>query len=152
MSGGPVLFGVGVVGVALGVAYRAGAPVPWYFGELLMLALFAGLTAAGAALTWKDDHPRTSWAPSRPGRRFNTAVLYTRVGCHLCDDAEALLARYAEYLPELVTVDVDSPGSRREEFDDCVPVVEFDGQVRFRGQLNEPMLKRLLEGTPPVGV
>ncbi|MCA9053612.1 MAG: glutaredoxin family protein [Planctomycetaceae bacterium] len=151
-GGGSVLFIVGVVGLLLGGAQRAGAPVPFYFGEWLLILLFLGTTVAGASLTWQDDHRRTSWSPRQPGRRFQTAVLYTRRGCHLCDEAHQLLAAYADYLPELVLVDIDVDPARRDEFDTCVPVVEFDGRVRFRGEVSERMLQRLLEGTPSADV
>ncbi len=68
-------------------------------------------------------------------------VLYTRQGCHLCDDAFDLLCRHA-VTPKLVDVDADS--ALREQFDQCVPVVEIDGKVRFRGRINEVLLKRIL--------
>jgi glutaredoxin len=69
-------------------------------------------------------------------------VLYTRQGCCLCDDAAALLARHGLH-PRLV--DIDASPELREQFTNCVPVVEFDGKVRFRGRVNEVLLKRLLE-------
>jgi glutaredoxin len=69
-------------------------------------------------------------------------VLYTRAGCCLCDDAEALLVRHG-VRPRLV--DIDQDPALREQFTNCVPVVEIDGQVRFRGRINEVLLKRLLQ-------
>jgi len=68
-------------------------------------------------------------------------VLYTRAGCCLCDDAKALLVRHG-MRPRLV--DIDQDPVLREQFTNCVPVVEIDGQVRFRGRINEVLLKRLL--------
>lgn len=68
-------------------------------------------------------------------------VLYTRQGCHLCDDALALLRRHG-LSPSLVDIDADP--ELRERFTSCVPVVEIDGQVRFRGRVNEVLLCRLL--------
>ena len=70
-------------------------------------------------------------------------VLYTRRGCHLCDDALALLRRYG-LAPVLVDIDLDH--ELRERFTECVPVVAIDGQVRFRGRVNEVLLRRLLAG------
>jgi glutaredoxin len=69
-------------------------------------------------------------------------ILYTRQGCCLCNDAEALLARHG-LQPRLVDID-DSP-ELREQFTNCVPVVQIDGKVRFRGRVNEVLLKRLIE-------
>jgi glutaredoxin len=68
-------------------------------------------------------------------------VLYTRVGCHLCDDALALLQSHG-LEPHLVDVDTDS--ELRERFNECVPVVEINGQIRFRGHVDPILLRRLL--------
>ena len=68
-------------------------------------------------------------------------VLYTRAGCHLCDDAEHLLHQHGL---QPVSVDVDADPALREKFNTCVPVVEIDGKIRFRGRVNEVLLKRLL--------
>ena len=68
-------------------------------------------------------------------------VLYTRKGCHLCDDALAVLRRHG-LSPQLI--DIDSEAQWRERYNECVPVVEIDGKVRFRGRVNEMLLSRLL--------
>jgi glutaredoxin len=71
-------------------------------------------------------------------------VLYTRAGCQLCDDARELLARYG-LRPE--SVDIDADAELRARYDTCVPVVEIDGVERFRGRVNEVLLRRLLQST-----
>lgn len=68
-------------------------------------------------------------------------VLYTRAGCHLCDDARDLLVRHG-LLPE--SVDIDADPQLRARYDTCVPVVVIDGVERFRGRVNEVLLRRLL--------
>ncbi|MCA9148429.1 MAG: glutaredoxin family protein [Planctomycetales bacterium] len=70
-------------------------------------------------------------------------IFYTRTGCHLCDVALDLLRRYGQS-PKLVDIDADE--QLRAKFNTCVPVVEIDGKVRFRGRVNELLLKRLLDG------
>jgi glutaredoxin len=70
-------------------------------------------------------------------------VLYTRAGCHLCEQAHQLLLNYG-LRPRLV--DIDQDAQLRQRFDTCVPVVEMDGRVRFRGRVNEVLLRRLLRG------
>lgn len=67
-------------------------------------------------------------------------VLYTRVGCHLCDDAERMLIKHG-MLPE--KIDIDDDPDLSERFNTCVPVVEIDGKIRFRGHVNEVLLRRL---------
>ena len=69
-------------------------------------------------------------------------VLYTRQGCHLCDQAEQLLANHG-LCPQLVDIDVNP--DLRSKFDTCVPVVEIDGQIRFRGRIDEVLLRRLID-------
>lgn len=68
-------------------------------------------------------------------------VVYTRAGCHLCDDAIALLLRHGH---EPLLIDIDTDPQLRERYNLCVPVVEIDGKERFRGHINEVLLTRLL--------
>jgi len=68
-------------------------------------------------------------------------ILYTRLGCHLCDDALAVLSRFG-LQPQLIDIDTDP--ALRERYTNCVPVVEIDGKERFRGRINEVLLARLL--------
>lgn len=70
-----------------------------------------------------------------------SVTLYTRTGCCLCDQAKALLLRHG-LTPE--EIDVDQRPELLSEFSDCVPVVLFDGKVRFRGRVDEMLLRRLL--------
>jgi glutaredoxin len=68
-------------------------------------------------------------------------VLYTRDGCHLCDDAQQLLLQHG--LTPL-RVDIDADAVLKERFDTMVPVVEIDGRVRFRGRVVPVLLRRIL--------
>jgi glutaredoxin len=68
-------------------------------------------------------------------------TLYTRAGCHLCEDVERLLARHG-LKPELIDIDADP--ALRERYNTCVPVVVIDGRERFRGRVNEVLLRRIL--------
>jgi glutaredoxin len=69
-------------------------------------------------------------------------ILYTRTGCHLCDDALAILRRHG-LEPELV--DIDQCADKLSQFNECVPVVEIDGKVYFRGRVNEILLRRIIK-------
>lgn len=68
-------------------------------------------------------------------------TVYSRQGCHLCDDAKDLLIRHG-LAPEVV--DIDQDPDLRDRYTDCVPVVVIDGVERFRGRINEVLLRRLL--------
>lgn len=116
---------------------------------VLMLGFAVVLMLVGARLLWQTRQVMTTWAPTRPGRRFRTAVLYTKPGCHLCEQAAEILADYEPYLPTLESVDVTSDASLESRYSGCVPVVEIDGRRRFTGQINEVLLRRLIEGAPP---
>ncbi len=70
-----------------------------------------------------------------------SVILYTRPGCHLCEDAEKLLRRYG-LIPKLVDIDTDPELTNRYNL--TIPVVEIDGKERFRGVVNEVLLRRLL--------
>jgi hypothetical protein len=75
-------------------------------------------------------------------------VQYTRRGCHLCDQAWMLLERYQRrYGFRLDAVDVDSNPDLAALHGDWVPVVTVNGKVRFRGRVNEVLLKRVLDAS-----
>jgi glutaredoxin len=68
-------------------------------------------------------------------------VLYTRAGCHLCDQAALVLRRHGL---AFAAVDIDQNEELRSRYDQCVPVVVIDGKERFRGRIDELLLRRLL--------
>jgi glutaredoxin len=78
--------------------------------------------------------------PQEP-KQAHSVVLYSRKNCHLCDDAAALLRQYGL---NPVTVDIDTDPALKKRFDTCVPVVEIDGKIRFRGHVHPLLLRRLL--------
>ena len=56
-------------------------------------------------------------------------TFYSRVGCHLCDDARAVVARVCADLGEsFVEVDVDSDPDLEDRFGEEVPVTFVDGR------------------------
>jgi glutaredoxin len=59
----------------------------------------------------------------------------------LCDEADQTL-RAAGLQPH--AVDIDEHPQLREQFNTCVPVVEIDGKVRFRGKVDPVLLRRLV--------
>lgn len=84
----------------------------------------------------------------RPDLRF---LVYSRRGCHLCDDAyEQLAEAQRQYRFQLETLDVDSHPDLAAKYGTCVPVVLVNDKVRFRGRVNAVLLQKLLEG-PGIG-
>jgi glutaredoxin len=82
-------------------------------------------------------------AVPRPDLHF---LLYTRAACPLCDEACEMLLRYQKSHRFVLEIkDVDEAEDLVHEFGACVPVVTIDGQVRFRGHINEVLLQRILD-------
>jgi len=65
-----------------------------------------------------------------PGRGAPPRVtLYTRPGCHLCDDARAVVAAVCAELGErFEEVDIDADEALRERYTDEIPVTLVDGR------------------------
>jgi glutaredoxin len=73
-------------------------------------------------------------------------ILYTRRGCHLCDDAwRDLTHLQVRYRFGLSAKDVDGDPALIARFDTCVPVIEVNGKVRMRGRFNAVLFQRLLD-------
>lgn len=79
-----------------------------------------------------------SWRTPKPPL---SVVLYTRQGCCLCDEAKGVLVKHG-MAPE--EVDIDDDPQLVERYGRCVPVVVIDGRERFRGRVDERLLRRLL--------
>jgi glutaredoxin len=72
-------------------------------------------------------------------------TLITRVGCHLCDDAAATLARLrAELGFGYDEVDVEADRDRRNEYSDRVPVILIDGKEHGYWRVEEARFRAAL--------
>jgi glutaredoxin len=100
------------------------------------------IAVAARTRRWNVGQPT---AQSATGMNPLNTILYTRRGCHLCDDARELLERHGLAPRE---VDIDADPQLRARYDTCVPVVEIDGRERFRGRIEERLLRRLLAHRP----
>lgn len=73
--------------------------------------------------------------------------LYTRVHCHLCDDAKAALERVRVQAPfELSIIDVDTDPRLVELYGLEVPVVLVDGKKVAKYRVDEAALIKRLRG------
>lgn len=109
---------------------------------LIGLGFFAG----GWKLQRSTPMAQREWNPGPPGRRFRRLIVYSRPDCHLCDDAKAVLANYLDYLPEIEEINIDTRPELQERFGTSIPVVQLDDVIRFRGRVDEILLRRLIEG------
>lgn len=130
----------------------SGLPAFWYSNQSMWIIIGAGMAGFGWWLLWgrQPEEPQR-WRPSRPGVRFESARLLVGQECHLCEDAAELLSHYQSWLPPVEIVEIHSDPSLAKEYCNCIPVLLLNGKVRFRGQISEPLLQRLIEGTEPQG-
>lgn len=150
---GQALFDLGILLVVLrGLSSEVkfpGIPAFWYENQALWIGVGIGMTAFGAYILWGNPYPDSiGWRPAIPGKRFRNVTLFTRENCHLCEDAAELLNGYRRWLPTIEEIDIDTDPQLVERFNTCVPVVTFDGKIRFRGRIDETLLRRLIDGTP----
>lgn len=78
---------------------------------------------------------------------MTTVTVYSRIGCHLCEDAEAILkSLQGELSFDLEVIDIDKDPSLITLYSDLVPVIHIDGNhhdfykvdpVRFRSSLEK---------------
>lgn len=144
-----VIVGLAFIDTSGGLPFSL--PRSWYTNRALWYLL--ALACFGASwFLLKRGSAEVEPAANREagqGARFDRAVLYTREGCHLCDEMRLLLERYARYFPVIEERDIDADAELKAKFTECVPVLEIDGKVRFRGRINETLLQRLIDATPP---
>jgi Glutaredoxin-like domain (DUF836) len=74
-------------------------------------------------------------------------TLYTRPGCHLCDEArDAVLARRAALPPfDLQEVDIEADEALHARYLERIPVFEVDGQVVSELHLDLARLRARLD-------
>lgn len=73
------------------------------------------------------------------------ATLYTKPGCHLCEDAVVALARLrARYPHHLLLVDITADSALLQEYGLRVPVLAIGGH-EFDAPLPPNMLERALQ-------
>jgi glutaredoxin len=74
-----------------------------------------------------------------------TVTLYGRPGCHLCDDARAVLRRVGERVPfGLEEIDITADDALHARYLERIPVVILDGEELFELFVDErALLERL---------
>ena len=70
-------------------------------------------------------------------------TVYTRHGCHLCEEAEAVVRRFARG-HDIRLVDVDADSAITERYTVRVPVVEVDGVEIGEFQIDAAALRAAL--------
>ena len=74
-------------------------------------------------------------------------TLYSRPGCHLCDDARDVIARVcADLGEEYDEVSIDDDPELSDRFNDEVPVTFVDGRQHDFWRVDEARLRAALAG------
>lgn len=72
-------------------------------------------------------------------------TFYTRQGCHLCDEARAVVARVCDDLGESFDeVDIDTDPELQDRFTEEVPVTFVDGRQHDFWRVDEARLRAAL--------
>jgi glutaredoxin len=72
---------------------------------------------------------------------MRTVTLYTRPGCHLCDDARAALRRLrAQHAFEIHEVNIETDDALHAAYLERIPVICLDGEHVSDYFLDEPTL------------
>jgi len=81
------------------------------------------------------------------GTGYVTLTLYSRPGCHLCDDMKALIDRVAHdtaWTVEVVDISTDAELEARYGLE--IPVLLVNGRKAAKYRVSEADLRRLLKG------
>jgi glutaredoxin len=72
--------------------------------------------------------------------------IYSRPGCHLCDEAKAVIEPFSRRYPfELTITNVDSSPDLRTAFGTEIPVVMINGEEAFRHRVDPQSFERKLK-------
>lgn len=154
MQAGSAILFVGVCGLIYSLLSSAGVVHGVGSGNdqrFLVMGVSGALIAAGISQLRRKGGPTDGWQPAVPGVRFQRVIVYSREGCGLCDEAVEVLERYSKYFNDLSVVSIAENEDLTEKYGTTIPVVKIDGEERFRGRVEERLLRRLIEGTEPLG-
>jgi glutaredoxin len=80
---------------------------------------------------------------------LRTVTLYSQPGCHLCDDARAVLERVRARIPfELRERDINENDALVLSHLERIPVIELDGEELFEYFVDEAALAARLQAEP----
>ena len=72
--------------------------------------------------------------------------IYSKPGCHLCDEAKAVLERVRRSVPfDLEEINIEGSAEHFERYKEEIPVVFINGRKAFKYHVEEAALRRQLE-------
>ena len=74
-------------------------------------------------------------------------TIYSRPGCHLCDEMKATIARVARTIPlSLEDIDISTDPALEARYGVDIPVLLVDGKKAAKYRVSEEELRRILQG------
>ncbi len=74
-------------------------------------------------------------------------IIYSRPGCHLCDEAKQIIRNSGCYeLFDLEEVNIDGNLQLLGKYRFDIPVITINGEEAFRHRVDEEEFKRLVKG------
>lgn len=119
-------------------------PAIWHQSRDFHIVICVMVFAFAAILLKQRPVPPPEPSGTQPV--FQTVRFFTRRNCELCDRARETLDQFSAELGPIDFIDIDTAPEHRERFTDCVPVLEIDGRIRFRGSVDRALLSRLIAG------
>jgi glutaredoxin len=74
-------------------------------------------------------------------------TIYSRPGCHLCDDMKAVVTRVARTIPlTLQEIDISTDAALEAEYGLEIPVLLVEGKKAAKYRIGEEELRKVLAG------
>ena len=74
-----------------------------------------------------------------------SVILYTRPGCHLCDEMKDVIRRVAQHVPlALEEIDISADAELEARYRVEIPVLMIDGKKAAKHRITENDLRRIL--------
>ncbi|GAC1321090.1 MAG: glutaredoxin family protein [Chloroflexota bacterium] len=78
-------------------------------------------------------------------RRRKHVTLYGKPGCHLCEDARALLERLQRRFPmDILEIDITTDPKLFRTYDVRIPVIDVESSSSVEAPIDEAALRRAL--------
>jgi glutaredoxin len=73
-------------------------------------------------------------------------ILYTRPGCHLCEEAKRAIEQAGcEEAYDLTEINIESSEQLLDEYRNDIPIIVIDGVEAFRHRLNSAEFRRICQ-------
>lgn len=73
-------------------------------------------------------------------------TIYSKKDCHLCEEAKALLVRFANQYPiEIEELNIEEDEGLFEKYRDEIPVIFLNGRKLFKYRIDEKKLRKVIQ-------